>query len=627
MPWASAEVPSLGLGILRQAVTDQFPAVEVDVLYANLDYIDWIQDRVHLGLEDYSFYAIDSYFLGCGDWVFTSALYDDPEWHSKEFSDAMASYLNPAEIERCKRLHRLAPDYIEWLAERIVAAGPDVVGFGVTFQQNTAALAAAKYVKRLAPDIVTVLGGANCDDTQGAAVHRNFSFVDLVVRGEADATFPQVVGALLGDQDFNGLAGVCWRSADGDSVANEMSDRPLAPGQIVSPNYDGYFERFATSMASGWLEPKLVLEGARGCWWGEKHHCTFCGLNGSTMQFRSKTPAAFFTEIVTLAERHRTLDVIVVDNILDMTYLKSLIPMLADVGYEFRFLFEIKANLRREQLRDLRRAGAVHVQPGIENFNSRVLKLMNKGTTGCLNIRILRDAQTVGLMPAWNYLYGFPGETEGDYSAILDQFPALFHLAPPSPQASRIAIERFSPYFNRPELGFANLRPAAQYYMNYNIAEPELFDLAYIFDAPQRGVSDEVGGAINAAVRQWLDCHRRSRFTYCDLSDRVVLVNTRPHFDWRTLCIDDPVQLAAFRLLDQPVSIRSLQRSVASRPELPAVTADYIAELMRHWRELGIVFEDSGQFIQVASEAANQELLRLRSTSFALAGTLAAAPA
>ena len=31
-------------------------------------------------------------------------------------------------------------------------------------------------------------------------------------------------------------------------------------------------------------------ETARGCWWGERQHCTFCGLNGATMAFRSKTP-------------------------------------------------------------------------------------------------------------------------------------------------------------------------------------------------------------------------------------------------------------------------------------------------------------------------------------------------
>jgi radical SAM superfamily enzyme YgiQ (UPF0313 family) len=66
------------------------------------------------------------------------------------------------------------------------------------------------------------------------------------------------------------------------------------------------------------VEPKLVIESSRGCWWGHKHYCTFCGLNGSLMTFRSKHPDAFFAEITELANRHRILDMIVVDNIMDM---------------------------------------------------------------------------------------------------------------------------------------------------------------------------------------------------------------------------------------------------------------------------------------------------------------------
>lgn len=31
----------------------------------------------------------------------------------------------------------------------------------------------------------------------------------------------------------------------------------------------------------------LLYEASLGCWWGEKHHCTFCGLNGTTMKFRA----------------------------------------------------------------------------------------------------------------------------------------------------------------------------------------------------------------------------------------------------------------------------------------------------------------------------------------------------
>ena len=40
----------------------------------------------------------------------------------------------------------------------------------------------------------------------------------------------------------------------------------------------------------------------------------------------------------------------VVDNILDMGYITSLLPRLAESGYDLRLHYEIKANLRREQL-------------------------------------------------------------------------------------------------------------------------------------------------------------------------------------------------------------------------------------------------------------------------------------
>src|SRR5262249_6197562 len=158
-----------------------------------------------------------------------------------------------------------------------------------------------------------------------------------------------------------------------------MTTKPLLPTEIVSPDYDGYFERLESSTARDWVEPKLVVEGSRGCWWGEKHHCTFCGLNGSFMEFRSKSPMAFYHEIIRLVGRHQVLDMYVVDNILDMKYLSSLLPKLQESGYDLRLQYEIKSNLRRDQLATLYDAGLVNVQPGIESLSNRVLKIMDKG--------------------------------------------------------------------------------------------------------------------------------------------------------------------------------------------------------------------------------------------------------
>ncbi|MGW3008316.1 RiPP maturation radical SAM C-methyltransferase [Streptomyces sp. NPDC001219] len=610
MPWSPIDLPSLALGILRRSV-DERTSGRADVLHANLEFTDWITRRTGFTADDYQFYALSSYFMGCGDWVFSSALYDDPEWRVKEFSVSMRGKLREERLQMSKELHRVVPEFVQEIAERIVAAGPDVVGFTSTFQQNTAALAAVKHVKRLAPHIRTVMGGANCDAEQGHATHRNFPFLDFVVRGEGEAAFPQLLTALDEGSDLSAVPGLCHRDASGAAIANPMSTRPLPPATILPPDYGGYFERLASSVARNWVEPKLVVEGARGCWWGEKHHCTFCGLNGSFMQFRSKSPDTFYDEITELARRHRVLDMYLVDNILDMGYLTTVLPRIIDSGHDLRMHIEIKANMRRPQLRLLAEAGMIYVQPGIESLNSRVLDLMDKGVSGCQNVRMLRDGAETGLSVSWNYLHGFPGETAADYEPVIAQIPALEHLDPPVDLSARIAIERFSPYFNRPELGFTGLRPEEHYRFTYDLPESELLDMAYVFEAPERGITEPTVTALNDALGAWKKHHTDSRLTHADLGDRIVLVSRRHAFDWGAMELTDPTEIAAFRLLDQPHAPAALTRKLAARLPEHTVDAAAVHALLQHWVTLGLVFTDGGQYVHLAPAAVNEDLLRL----------------
>jgi len=50
----------------------------------------------------------------------------------------------------------------------------------------------------------------------------------------------------------------------------------------------------------------LPYEGSRGCWWGEKHHCTFCGINGQGMEFRARSADRVIADLRTLVQRHRS---------------------------------------------------------------------------------------------------------------------------------------------------------------------------------------------------------------------------------------------------------------------------------------------------------------------------------
>jgi ribosomal peptide maturation radical SAM protein 1 len=622
MPWSAVDSPSLALGILKQEICGQGD-IDVSTIYANIDYVDWMSahspfssgDGIHFfNYPDYVYFSVSTYFRGLGDWIFSSALYDVPAWRVSEFREQLSANMEPRMIELTEALHRLAPAFVEELADRLVALNPDAIGFTTTFQQNAASLALARAIKRRNANISTIFGGANCEGSQGQAMHRNFNFVDYVVRGEGEVALGRLLAVLKNKEtardpeSFAHIPGLCWRDLRGESVTNEMPGRGLNFSKPKPPDFDEYFASFAASTAKKWSEPRLVVEGSRGCWWGQKHHCTFCGLNGSFMEFRSKSPRAFAEEVLTLVERHQVMDIAVSDNILDPDFIVGALPLIAEKGYDLRMFFEIKSNMRKEQLQALLKYGITHVQPGIENLSAHVLKIMDKGVTGCLNVRLLRDAESIGSQVSWNYLLGFPGEEVDDYSSIIAQFPALQHLPPPD-GATRIAIERFSPYFENPQLGFADITPARMYRIIYDLPDSELRDLAYIFESPALGVTDEVTRDLEKAISQWRQAYYedRSRLTFFEVDGSAVLVNNREGYHWRTLVIDNSDEVAIFGLLSQPRSFDSLARyvknSLGGRVDL--------TRLLAGWRDHGILFSDGGQMIHVAVEACNQELTRV----------------
>src|SRR6185295_15253770 len=174
---------------------------------------------------------------------------------------------------------------------------------------------------------------------------------------------------------------------------------------------------------------KLPYESARGCWWGAKAHCTFCGLNGSAMAFRAKSPEHVEREIFSLATKYKNLDFEVVDNIVSMDYVDTLLPRIRDLrrsGVDLTLFYETKANLRKDQLRMMRDAGVLRLQPGIESLSSPILKLMRKGVTALQNIRLLKWAAELDIDVLWNHLYAFPDEPQhAEYDRLADVVKSL----------------------------------------------------------------------------------------------------------------------------------------------------------------------------------------------------------
>lgn len=599
MPWHSLHLPSLATGLLSTIVREHVSptAYSVETVYANMQWADYLE-RATDGFVTPSKYGTlgeDLFFQATGEWIFTPALHDDPEWELGRYRAAFDG--SPADFELALAAYRVSATFVDMIADQIVAMRPAIVGLTSVFQQNVASLALARLIKRKAPEIVTIMGGANCDGVQGPALHRNYPFLDYVFSGEAEHSFKRFLRHLDGEIPVEEVPSLSWRGSDGASRSNRHGMLPKADDFPV-PFHDDYFEQAMSSPVSAHIEPNIIMESARGCWWGQKHHCTFCGLNGMGMAYRSKDADSFLAELEYLVTRHQSLDIVLADNILDMKYLTTVLPAIKARDWDVRLHYEIKANLKRSQLELLRDAGVWHIQPGIESLSTKVLHLMDKGTTGPQNVRLLREAEELNLTTTWNMLAGFPGEDEEDYRRIERQIPALAHLQPPS-GATRLAVERFSPYFNDPKLGFAERRPALFYSMLYGVPDEELEDIVYIFDDDKNGVGDDVINDMHRKIETWHDAYRASTLTMQETPEGLLIEDRRLGWTQRDRLISDPLAADAYRALAMPHNIPSLAAKLEKAGH--HVPAEALEAHIEAFRKDGLLFEDEGAYVALAT--------------------------
>ncbi|MEV5613448.1 RiPP maturation radical SAM C-methyltransferase [Streptomyces sp. NPDC052225] len=609
MPWHPIDLPSLQVGLLHQLLRRTRPDDEVREFHGSLRWAEFLLERSggRLRPGDYESIGSDSIFHGLGDWVFSGVLYEDDEWGAARLREyARERDLCADTLATVFEMRGHAAEYIARCADEVLAHDPDVVGFTSTFMQNVPSLALARELKRRRPQLTVVFGGSNCDGPMGHALHRNHPYVDHVVRGEGEYAFPALLAHVAVGTPPDDVPGVCWwdtTTTPSVSRANAEAHRIVAPADIPSPDYDQWQAEIEASPVIEYVYPKLVVEGARGCWWGEKHHCTFCGLNGTTMAFRAKPGERLWEEIDRLVRRHRILDVVTVDNIIDMAYFKDFLPRAVESGWDLRMHYEVKSNLNREQIALLGEAGAVLIQPGIESLSNRVLDLMDKGVSGARNIRTLREFDNHAITCTWNYLYGFPGETAEDYAPVLDQLPALVHLQPPG-GAHRIQLERFSPHFTDPGFGFGKRRPAEMYQHVYELPEDELAELVYLFDTEDAGIGGDVEKRLIQAVADWRAGHADSTLlmeTPGDDGDALLVHDQRHGWPQRTYWLNG-WQAAAMRHLEEGRALPALHKKLAA--EGHDMNAEDLGEWLTDAVALGLLFRDGRTYVALPTRTA-----------------------
>jgi len=459
--------PSLGVHQLQACAREA--GFQVGILYMNALYAARIGPEVYAALCDAPVHWL------LGERLYARAAYDAPplgthtagflaevDAHHSGESDPIGHCLDhlsdssgvgfegptfPHDRALLYRVEAEAFELTQHLARAIGAAGYRFVGATASFDQTSAAVALLRQVKAAAPETTTAIGGANCDQEMAVGVRSLSDAVDHVFSGECDEVFPRFLSDLAAAE------------APPTRIVHGAACTDL--DALPTTSFADYFAQVPPVL--GEAPPWVVYETSRGCWWGARQRCTFCGLTGTAMGFRQKSPDRVVEQLRALVAEAPTRRVSMADNIMPPHYHRSLLPRLPAELPGITLFYEQKSNLSLAEVKGLLDAGCRSIQAGIEALDSDLLRLMRKGVLARQNVALLRYARTVGMITLWNLLWGFPGDDAESYRRTTALIPLLRHLNPPQALV-HLHLERFSPYYERPEdYGITDIRPIPGY--------------------------------------------------------------------------------------------------------------------------------------------------------------------
>lgn len=614
MPWTTLTEPSLGLGILKAVLNEH--AIAARVWHLNVDLLR------HMRAESY--YAVANVFA-LNDFLFSHAV--APEMTTRQLRllrtaskrllslgviDASRWKGEDGVIEQLLALrNRTIPLWLDECADRIVADGATLVGFTCMFDQTIASVALAKQVKARSTDIMAVLGGYAARPPTASTLLEAFPWIDAVCEGEGEPVIERLARASVGEDHLSAIPGMTFRDDDGLVRTNP-------PGPLMNmdtspiPDYDDFFSDIAALRDHHKVEidvERLPLENSRGCWWGAKSHCVFCGIANSDMAYRAKSPARVIETLDKVHQRYGVDRFRFSDYILPQTYYRTLLPLLAAHQNRFVLTGEIKANIKPEWMQLLSKAGFTEVQPGIESLSDDVLGSMRKGVTSIQNVHTLLLGKAAGVLVHYNLIYGFPGDMIEDYEWMISVLPNLFHLDPPSTRLP-VQITRYAPLQEQPaRFGLYEATHDESYDLIFSegFLRESGFDLnlyCYYFERPFENAPKLQAAyrRIDRLVDHWKKLHRERDvvLSYAPASDGgLVIVDTRGERPHR-ISLDGAATLV-LRTLRHPRTREQLRNDLADR-----LSEGRLEDAIKVLLEQHLLFEATRQLVALPLPASTQ---------------------
>ena len=295
------------------------------------------------------------------------------------------------------------PYHPERLGRLMDAFQPDMVGATAVTMTFDHAVGVLTDIKALAPDLVTVMGGPHVTFWARETVER-YPAVDIVARGEGEATLVALAHALAAGSDWSAIPGIVFRSAAGiadngwPALETDL-DRLALPARHLLP-----LGRYRA------LHMPISMTTSRGC----PHGCIFCvGRKMVGARVRYRDPVRVVDEFAQIAG-YGFHQINLADDLFTASagHCLAVCDEILKRGLEVRWTsFARVDTVSAEVLKKMHQAGCQAVSFGIESGDPGILKTIRKGITLAQVEAAVAMCNEAGLMPHGSFILGLPGET------------------------------------------------------------------------------------------------------------------------------------------------------------------------------------------------------------------------
>lgn len=300
-------------------------------------------------------------------------------------------------------LRRMGAEGVALLVEKL---NPLIVGITATTATIKTSLEYIKAIKRVLPDVLTVIGGPHPTFLPLETLS-DCRELDVVVMGEGEETIVELAeGYERGDRGvLEGVKGISYRT---DERLKTTPPRPLIENLDDIPFPARHLVPFRDYETSSQEAGGMIT--SRGC----VYPCRYCSsslIMGKKFRFRS--PENVVDEVEELTEIYGLHEIAFLDDtfMLHRPRAREIAEEIRRRGLDVSFVTSSRVDMVQEPLlRTLREAGMSTVYYGVESGCQRILDMMKKGITVKQSEDAVKAAKRAGLDVITSFILGYPGE-------------------------------------------------------------------------------------------------------------------------------------------------------------------------------------------------------------------------